>query len=49
MSSFQDEHQSKDKIFGAFRGVILRSQLIVLLKHKVNVNFNELFCFKNYI
>lgn len=30
----QDE-ESNNGIFGAFRGVILRSQLIVLLKHKV--------------
>ena len=32
--SFQDE-ESSGKKFGAFRGMILRSQLIVLLKHKV--------------
>jgi hypothetical protein len=31
---FQDE-ESSGKEFGAFRGLILRSQLIVLLKHKV--------------
>lgn len=33
-SYFQDE-ESSGKKFGAFRGMILRSQLIVLLKHKV--------------